>query len=191
MLRTKVLTVTVAGLALTLGGLGTAVAAETAGGRHGTRTVQANLQDRDGASVGTVKVRTARGQTTVEIRARHLPPGWHGVHIHSVGTCEGDFSSAGSHLNPDGATHPGHAGDLPQLLVMKDGTARASFATDRFTARSLLDKDGSAFIVHSDPDNYAHVPGRYLDGGSPDQATLGTGDAGSRQACGAFTASRR
>jgi len=51
------------------------------------------------------------------------------------------------------------------------------------TAAWLLDQDGSAFIVHSSPDNYANIPTRYAPNG-PDQATRSTGDAGTRQACG-------
>ena len=47
----------------------------------------------------------------------------------------------------------------------------------------LLDVDGSAIIVHSDADNFAHIPERYAEDG-PDEDTLKTGDAGDRTACG-------
>ena len=56
--------------------------------------------------------------------------------------------------------------------------------TDRFGVADLLaDDDGSAVMVHSGPDNYANIPERYAPEG-PDADTLGTGDAGSRLACG-------
>ena len=167
MLSTR-LSASLAGLAaVALGGIGPAAAgADTdshADSRdHGRgRTVHAQLVDRTGAAVGRVTVSSRRGVAQVELRASHLTPGWHGFHLHSVGRCEGDFTSAGSHLNPDGAQHPDHAGDLPQMLVRQDGRATLSFATDRFTAAWLLDQDGSAFIVHSSPDNYANIPTRY------------------------------
>ena len=40
--------------------------------------------------------------TTVEIglTAKGLKPGFHGVHLHAVGTCEPDFAAAGGHFDP-------------------------------------------------------------------------------------------
>ena len=92
----------------------------------------------------------------------------------------GDFLSAGAHLNPDDTDHPDHAGDLPSLLVMDNGEATLAATTDRFTIDDLLDEDGTAFMVHSEADNFAHIPDRYDE---PDQDTLDTGDAGDRLAC--------
>jgi len=123
-----------------------------------------------------------------------LTPGFHGFHIHATGTCDpsipagqtSPFTSAGGHFNPTGATHGSHAGDQPVLLVNADGTATARFATDRFGVESLFDADGSAFIVHAAPDNYANIASRYSAAGvpGPDAATLTTGDAGARVFCG-------
>ena len=74
------------------------------------------------------------------------------------------------------------------LLVLDDGTAEAQFATDNFTIAELFDADGSAIIVHAAPDNFANIPTRYQSTTEgvfgPDSATLGTGDAGARVACG-------
>jgi superoxide dismutase, Cu-Zn family len=122
------------------------------------------------------------------------PPVGHGFHVHATGTCDpsipagqtSPFTSAGGHFNPTGATHGSHAGDQPVLLVNADGTATARFATDRFGVESLLDADGSAFIVHAAPDNYANIASRYSAAGvpGPDAATLTTGDAGARVFCG-------
>jgi superoxide dismutase, Cu-Zn family len=43
-------------------------------------------------------------------------------------------------------------------------------------------------MVHALPDNLANIPDRYTAGGvpGPDTATLNTGDAGGRVACGAI-----
>jgi Cu-Zn family superoxide dismutase len=72
--------------------------------------------------------------------------------------------------------------------VNSDGTAQLRFPTDRFTVEELFDADGSAIIVHAAADNYANIPTRYHshteDTFGPDSATLATGDAGGRLACG-------
>ncbi|MGH9165520.1 MAG: superoxide dismutase family protein, partial [Acidimicrobiales bacterium] len=69
-----------------------------------------------------------------------------------------------------------------------DGQAQATFRTDNFTLAQLLDRDGSAVVVHAGPDNQANIPARYLqtpgDAAGPDAATLSTGDSGGRQRCG-------
>jgi Cu-Zn family superoxide dismutase len=149
----------------------------------GGREARAILSDVSGSVVGIVRLDSeADGKISVRVSASGLPPGFHGFHIHGTGICDPvtTFASAGGHLNPAGATHPAHAGDQPVMLVNADGTAVARFETDRYTIDQLFDGDGSAFIVHALPDNYANVT-RY---GTPDATTLATGDAGARIACG-------
>jgi Cu-Zn family superoxide dismutase len=124
----------------------------------------------------------------VNVEAHNLPAGFHGFHVHAVGQCDGDFTSAGGHLNPDGMVHSLHRGDMPPLLVNADGTAQATFLVDRLTLAELLDADGSAIIVHADLDNFAHIPTRYV--AEPDMTTLNTGDAGGRIACGVLQPAR-
>ena len=52
----------------------------------------------------------------------------------------------------------------------------------------LLDADGSAVVLHAGRDNFANIPAAYSSGeppvAGPNAATLGTGDAGGRFACG-------
>lgn len=145
----------------------------------------ATLFDATGAQVGSVKL---NGQSAGGVRVRAdvsgLPAGFHGFHIHSVGTCTPPFTTAGGHWNPAGQAHPSHAGDQPVLMVNADGTGSLSFVSDRYGIADLFDADGNAFIVHADPDNYANVY-RY---GTPDATTLATGDAGGRIACGVIRA---
>lgn len=150
------------------------------------RAARAALINAAGEPVGSVRFER-RGKSRalrVSVRARRLAPGFHGLHVHGVGTCEGpSFMSAGPHLNPAGAGHPGHAGDMPPLLVTSGGKAEGTFTTDRFTLADLRDADGSAVIVHALPDNHANIPaGRYDP--DPDATTLATGDSGPRIACG-------
>jgi superoxide dismutase, Cu-Zn family len=170
--------------ALGLGSLGltSAVGADT-GNAH------ALLRDQAGEPVGVVKL-TQEPQGKVLVRAvlHDLPAGFHGFHVHAVGECVPPFTSAGGHYNPMGAVHGDHAGDMPLLMVNEDGTAQLRFTTDRFSVEELFGVDGSAIIVHAAPDNYANIPDRYHshteDVLGPDSATLATGDAGGRLACG-------
>ncbi|MDV7999862.1 superoxide dismutase family protein [Rhodococcus sp. IEGM 1408] len=157
----------------------------------------AELADPAGEPRGTVELAEAEGGTLVTVEATGLPPGFHGLHIHTSGLCEPDsanptepgergaFLSAGGHLaGPDGkAGHPEHAGDLPPLYVTDDGTGRIVALTDRLDRDLLLDADGSAAMIHEDSDNLANIPERYAPEG-PDEDTRKAGDGGSRAACG-------
>ena len=116
----------------------------------------------------------------MNVKVDGLSAGLHGIHIHAVGSCVGPaFASAGGHYNPlvheHGLENPNgpHAGDLPNLVVDADGQGSLNAKTDRVTLTSgvatLLDGDGSAFIIHANPD---------------DQVTnVGNGGSGARIAC--------
>jgi Cu-Zn family superoxide dismutase len=154
-------------------------------GHHGKRDrhALAILKNAAGTKVGHVWLHERRdGTVALLARARDLPPGFHGLHIHTTGLCDAPgFTTAGGHLNPAGTSHSAHAGDLPSLLVNADGRAMLATITDRFSISDLRDADGSAVMIHSGPDNFANIPARY---GPPDEETLNTGDSGSRIACG-------
>lgn len=143
------------------------------------------LYDANGMQVGVVKlVEGEDGVMRVRASVKGFTAGFHGFHVHTTGICTPpDFTSAGSHLNPKGGDHPGHAGDQPVILANGDGSGWLAFATDRYTMADILDADGSAYIVHANPDNYANIPTDRYDP-DPDATTLATGDAGSRIACG-------
>jgi Cu-Zn family superoxide dismutase len=99
---------------------------------------------------------------TMTVTVTGLKPGMHGVHLHAVGKCTPDFAAAGGHFDPGpagnmdpDANHPYHMGDLPQLAV-NGGTASMRIATTRVTLSdgplSLFDADGSAIVIHGNPD---------------------------------------
>jgi len=125
---------------------------------------------------------------TIQLNSATLTPGFHGMHLHMMGSCgdtgEGPFTAAGEHI-PMEPIHPNHQGDFPSALVNADGTSYLSFETDRFTMADLLDADGTAIIIHANPDNHSNIPERY---GTPDEETLMTGDSGPRLACGVIQA---
>jgi Cu-Zn family superoxide dismutase len=138
------------------------------------------LFDADGRAIGTVELTADSGGVDLKFDVHDLPPGPHGVHVHAVGKCERpDFLTAGAHLD-DGAHSHGrlnpagwHLGDLPNLLVAEDGSARITLRlgsrTPGFELKRLLDRDGSAIIIHAGPD---------------DGMTDPSGGSGPRIACG-------
>jgi superoxide dismutase, Cu-Zn family len=162
------------------------------GGSTSRNSVKVQLVDASGASAGVVRLIQQGSTVIVRAQTEGLTPGFHGFHVHSVGECVAPFTSAGGHYNPTAAGHGSHAGDMPSLLVLDDGTAQLQFATDNFTVAELFDADGTAIIVHALPDNFANIPTRYQSTTEgpfgPDSATLATGDAGGRVACGVVAA---
>jgi Cu-Zn family superoxide dismutase len=161
------------------------------GGARADDGAGAKLRDAAGDPVGVVHLNEKDGGVLVRAVVHGLPAGFHGFHVHAVGQCTPPFTSAGGHFNPTSTTHGDHAGDMPSLLVNADGTGELRFMTDRFTVADLFDADGSAIIVHAGRDNFANIPTRYHshteDVFGPDSATLATGDAGGRLACGVVT----
>ena len=162
----------------------------------------AQLKTASGTTVATADFEFTSGYATVTVKTTapgQLTPGFHGLHIHSVGKCEansvaptggepGDFNSAGAHFQVPG--HSGHpaSGDLTSLQVREDGTAELVTTTDAFTAEDLLAGAKTSIIIHEKADNFANIPPeRYQQTNGtppPDQTTLATGDAGKRVACG-------
>jgi superoxide dismutase, Cu-Zn family len=152
----------------------------------------AEVADTEGQQVGTVLFYAHEGKVVIDASMSGLEPGWHGFHIHETAECDpdagdGPFTSAGGHYNPYDRDHAHHQGDMPPLFAMEDGMAHMNVTMDRFTPEQLL-QDEVAVIVHADRDNFGHIPDRYqsadADEPGPDEATLNTGDAGARIACG-------
>ena len=100
---------------------------------------------------------------TITVTLSGLKAGNHGVHLHAIGKCTPDFAAAGGHFDPGpagngdpDANHPFHMGDVPQITAAASGKATMKVATTRVTLSdgplSLFDADGSAIIVHGNPD---------------------------------------
>ena len=158
---------------------------------------RAALVNAAGVTIGEVVFKgpgTYADRVEVEILASAAPNlgSFHGFHIHTTGACNPapsgstnvPFGSAGGHWNPTGANHGAHRGDLPSALITAEGETYAEFETDRFNVTDLLDTtgDGSAVILHVGADNFANIPAAAY--GDANAATLATGDAGGRYACG-------
>jgi Cu-Zn family superoxide dismutase len=151
------------------------VAATVAAGPASPNLAGGTFIDASGTEIGWVKLTQARGGLVhVNVKVDGLTPGLHGIHIHAVGSCASvasAFDGAGGHYNPLGHEHgldnPNgpHAGDLPNLVVDLEGRGTLNAKTDRVTLSmtSLFDADGSAFIIHANPDNQTNTP---VNGGS-------------------------
>ena len=112
------------------------------------------------------ELRSDEGIKEVEVTMKvfGMLEGKHAVHIHEAAECE-PCGAAGGHFDPgpfgfsspDG-NHPYHSGDLINIEVKNDGKGMLKTVTNRVTLSSgplsLFDEDGSAFIIHVDPDIY-------------------------------------
>ncbi len=143
-------------------------------------TATATLADAGGKRVGTASFTPTEEGVRVKVRVSGLPPGEHGIHIHTFGKCDApDFKSAGGHFNPTGKKHGlenpqgAHVGDLPNLTVGEDGKGKAAFIAKGATLGegpgSLFGPEGTALVIHA---------------GKDDGKTDPAGDSGARVACG-------
>ncbi|GAA4750533.1 superoxide dismutase family protein [Gordonia alkaliphila] len=185
-----------------------AAAALTACGDSGADAdeLKVPLKNAAGEEIATAEFEFENGYVTVEVKTTQpgkLTPGFHGLHVHSVGLCQpnstapdggepGDFLSAGGHFQVPG--HTGHpaSGDLSSLQVRNDGSALLETTTSSFTRADLEAGTGTSIMIHSGSDNFANIPAeRYKQNDGtpgPDAKTMATGDAGSRVACGVISA---
>ena len=144
-------------------------------------TAKAQIRNASGKVIGSAKAMEHGGQLMIVVVATGLQPGVHGVHLHTTGVCEAPkFESAGPHWNPamkqHGRDNPmgAHEGDLPNLEVAANGSAKLSFMVPagKLTGdNGLLDADGSAIVIHAKADDYKTDP---------------SGNSGDRIACGVF-----
>jgi Cu-Zn family superoxide dismutase len=156
-----------------------------------TPTVTASLVNAAGEEAGTVTgYRGPLGMLFV-VDGKGWPEGWHGVHLHAVGTCEGPgFTSAGGHVNhadpqkrPHGLLNTNGGpdlGDLQNVYAAADGSVHAEVYLSGAglvdgPGHDLLDADGLSFLVHANRDDHVSQP---------------IGGAGDRIACGVFEPAR-
>jgi Cu-Zn family superoxide dismutase len=159
------------------------IAALTASAALAQAPATATIKAADGKVLGDVAFTDAPGGVLVQVKISGLTPGWHGMHFHAIGDC-GDpkFLNSGAHiqhegmkmehglLNPKGPD----MGDLPNIYIGADGTGQAQAFTTLVSWKgaggrpALSDADGSALVVHANPD---------------DGKTQPIGGAGDRVAC--------
>lgn len=129
-----------------------------------------------GADVGTARLSEGPTGVLVRLDLKGLKPGWHAIHFHAKGDCsDAAFNAAGGHINhaspkPHGLLNPAgpDMGDLPNVWAAADGTAKAEVFSSLVTFAGLKDADGSALVIHENPDDFMSQP---------------IGGAGARVAC--------
>jgi Cu-Zn family superoxide dismutase len=133
---------------------------------------RAAIKGANGISGNATLYEIANGQghmVQIILTLQNAPPGLHGVHIHTVGRCEGpDFKSAGGHFDPGPAgnvdpevNHPYHMGDLPNINVNAQGSAQYNIYSTRITMggpTGLFDSDGAAIVIHQNLDTVTPGP---------------------------------
>lgn len=137
----------------------------------------ATLTDTSGVTLGTVTIMEMDGGLHLSGALTGVPNGEHGFHLHEIGQCDaaGGFESAGAHVNLDNHRHGTenpqgpHAGDLENITANDDGEATVDLHAAATSIAALADADGTALVLHADPDDYATDP---------------SGNSGDRIACG-------
>ncbi len=146
------------------------------------KAAHADIMNSQGAKIGSAKITSTAKGVKIGVTVSELTPGEHGIHIHTVGKCEGPaFTSAGGHFNPTSAHHgihnaqsPNpHLGDLPNLVVDQSGKGKASFFVEGVIlgdgTNSLFHEGGTSIVVHAKADDLMSDP---------------SGNSGDRMACG-------
>jgi superoxide dismutase, Cu-Zn family len=139
------------------------------------------IMGKDGKAIGTLSLAEAPTGVLMEVKLEpgSMEPGKHGLHFHETADCSdaGVYKKSGSHaghaegkhglLNPNGP----EPGDLPNLVVMNDGSAIVELFTNLIKLDGLKDANGSALIIHAKTDDHKSQP---------------IGGAGDRIACAAI-----
>lgn len=142
-----------------------------------TPVATAALKTADGADAGTVTAFSGPKGLLFRVEGQGWAAGWHGVHLHAVGKCEGPgFTSAGAHVNhadspsPHGLLNAAGGpdlGDLQNVYAAADGSVHAEV----YAANPGQSLTGVSFLVHANRDDHVSQP---------------IGGAGARIACGVF-----
>jgi Cu-Zn family superoxide dismutase len=159
------------------------IGSTTAFGAESIPEARADIFDSGGKNIGMAIFKQTPDGVRITLEVHDLAPGLHGMHIHAAGECKTPhFKSAEGHFNPYGKQHGlknprgPHAGDLPNLLVQPDGTAKVTIMAPLVTLSpgkaSLLSGKGTALVIHAKPD---------------DEMTDPAGNSGERIACGVIT----
>lgn len=141
-------------------------ASTTSSGTSSAGKLTTQLNTIDGKHVADATIDFTNGYATVTVEtvaAGVLSLGFHGLHIHSVGTCEAnsvaprggqsaDFASAGDYFQAPGHTGQPASGDLPPLLARSDGSGKLVATSDAFTESQLKGSHGSSIVLQQGTD---------------------------------------
>lgn len=100
------------------------------------------------------------------VNAKVKDGGFHGIHVHQYPVCEGDFTSAGGHFNPERTQHghpderEHHIGDLGNLKADANGeiVVERTFTNLSLDPASEKYIGNKTIIIHAKADDYATQP---------------------------------
>ena len=124
-------------------------------------SISTEIYASDGSSLGQVVFEDSKYGLLINPKLHGLPEGLHGFHVHQHPDCSHAGMSAGGHLDPantnshQGPYGNGHLGDLPVLVVDKQGNATITVLAPRL---KIKDIHGHALMIHADGDNYSDTP---------------------------------
>jgi superoxide dismutase, Cu-Zn family len=144
---------------------------------------RAMMEDLTGKQIGHVDLQETRDGVRLRLNIAGLPPGEHAFHVHTFGTCQPPFNSAGVHFNPENKKHGTmaadgpHAGDLPNITVSASGEVKTELVSKLITLKqhqpnSVFKAQGTSLIIHAGADDHKSDP---------------SGNSGDRIACGVIT----
>ena len=146
-----------------------------------SKQATATIGSASGSDVtGTAVFKQSGDTITLTVEIQNAAAGVHAVHIHESGDCSSpDGKSAGGHWNPTDVPHGKwgegefHLGDIGNMTVGEDGTAKIELTTDQWEmgTGSIRDIVGKGIIVHAGTDDFTSQP---------------SGAAGARIGCGAI-----
>lgn len=146
-----------------------------------------DIINNNGKKIGEAIYTQGNEGVLIEVNVKELPEGKHGMHFHEVGICSDteSFKMAKGHIMPTGKPHGyfhpegPHEGNLPNLIVAKDGSSHVEIYTELVSVNghnnkaALLDDNGSTLMIHINEDDHKTQP---------------IGGSGARIACGVVKA---
>ena len=123
-----------------------------------------------GAQIGVVTVSDSDFGLLLTPKLKGLPSGTHGFHVHTNASCGNEGKDAGGHFDPNKSgkhlgpyNNLGHLGDLPVLIVDKNGEATLPLLAPRLDVSDLKQH---AIMIHAGGDNYSDLPKKLGGGGA-------------------------
>jgi len=104
-----------------------------------TVSIMVPMKSVEGADLGYIKIEETNNGVIIQARMENIATGWHGFHIHEVGSCADSFKAAKGHYNPEQVTHgighgnERHGGDLPNIYADENGKIRSDAFTKLVT----------------------------------------------------------
>lgn len=129
----------------------------------------------DSRAVGIVTFTATDKGVHIQGDVDGLTPGMHGFHIHEMGVCQADGSSAGAHYNPSKGKHSSpedpkrHVGDLGNLVADELGHAHYDRVDPVLRLSGPDSIVGRSLLIHEKEDDLVSQP---------------AGNSGSRISCG-------